>query len=513
MRLTLLPPRASRRRATARTYLGALAGIAVLVAPAAASAAPADASRAPASVVALAAPDISLANQKAHMQQFQAIANANGGNRRSTTAGYTASVTYVFDKLAAAGYSVVRQNCTSGCTSGAGPNVIADWPGGDPNQVYILGAHLDSVTAGPGINDNASGSATVLEIALTLAAQKPSLLAHVRFAFWTDEEQGLNGSEFYANSLPAAERARIKGYFNFDMVGSINGGYFINRITSGLGQTLKAYYDSIGVQTEENTEGAGRSDDASFNAIGVQTSGVAAGASRVKTAAQVAKWGGTATAFDPCYHRACDTYPSNVSDTVVDRAGDAAAYALWTLATGTPPIVVWSDDLESATGWTVNPSGTDTATLGAWERGDPEQTTSSGTKQLGTTTSGVNGLVTGRLAGSGAGSYDVDGGVTSVRSPAITVPANASLSMSWYLAHGSNSSSADFFRVSVVHSGGSTVLFTQAGAASNRDAAWGTGSWSLAAYSGQSVRVLIEAADASTASLVEAGVDDVRVTA
>ena len=161
-----------------------------------------------ASAAVLAIPDISLTNTKAHLQQFQNIANANGGNRRSTTSGYTASVTYVFDRLAAAGYTVVRQNCTSGCTTGAGPNVIADWPGGDPNSVYMFGAHLDSVAAGPGSNDNASGSATLLEIALTLAATNPSLASHVRFAFWTDEEQGLNGSEFYANTLPAAPTTR-----------------------------------------------------------------------------------------------------------------------------------------------------------------------------------------------------------------------------------------------------------------------------------------------------------------
>jgi aminopeptidase S len=459
-------------------------------------------------------PDISLTNVKAHLQQFQSIASANGGNRRSNTAGYTASVNYVANRLTAAGYTVVRQSCTSGCTSGAGPNVIADWPGGDPNNVYMFGAHLDGVAAGPGINDNASGSSMLLEIALTLAATDPSLTGHVRFAFWTDEEQGLNGSEFYANTLPAAERARIRGYFNFDMVASTNGGYFINRITSGVGQVLKAYYDSIGVPTEENTEGAGRSDDASFNAIGVQTSGVAAGASRVKTAAQVAKWGGTQSAFDPCYHRACDTYPSNISDTVLDRAGDAAAYALWTLATGAPPAAVWSDTFEAATDWTTNAAGTDTATTGAWERGDPAATTSSGAKQLGTPVSGVNDLVTGPLAGTDAGTYDVDGGTTSARSPAITLPAGGTLtlSLSWYLAHGSNASSADFLRVSVVHSGGTTALFTQPGAATNRNGAWATGSWNISAYAGQAVRVLVEAADASGASLVEAGVDDVRVT-
>ena len=282
---------------------------------------------------AVTAPDISLTNMQAHLSQFQTIANNNGGTRRSTTAGYTASVNFVYDKLVAAGYSVVKQPCTSGCTLGAGPNVIADWPGGDPNQVVMMGAHLDSVSAGPGINDNASGSSMLLEVALTLAATNPTLAKHVRFGWWTDEEQGLNGSEFYVNSLPSTERTKIKNYLNFDMVASTNAGYFINRITSATGQIVKAYYDSIGVPTEENTEGAGRSDDASFNAVSIPTSGIAAGASALKTSAQATKWGGTAGAsYDPCYHRSCDTYPSNINTTVLNRAGDAAAYALWNLA-------------------------------------------------------------------------------------------------------------------------------------------------------------------------------------
>lgn len=464
----------------------------------------------------LAVPDISLTNTKAHLQQFQNIATANGGNRRSNTAGYTASVNYVYNALVAAGFTVVKQNCTSGCLAGAGPNIIADWPGGNANYVYMFGAHLDGVAAGPGVNDNGSGSATVLELALTLAATNPAMLNHVRFGFWTDEEQGLNGSEFYANSLPAAERTKIKGYFNFDMVGSTNGGYFINRITSAVGQVLKAYYDTNvpGLAPEENVEGAGRSDDASFNAVGIQTSGVAAGASANKTSAQVAKWGGNTGDYDPCYHSSCDTYPANINDTILNRAGDAAAYALWNLATGTAPTVVWSDTFETATGWTTNASGTDTATTGAWERGDPATTTSSGTKQLGTTVSGVNDLVTGRLAGSGAGDFDIDNGVTSVRSPAVTLPASGTLnvSLSWYLAHGSNSSSADYFRVSIVHNGGTTILFTQAGAPSNRNGAWAVGTWNISAYAGQSVQILISASDLSTASLVEAGVDDISIT-
>jgi aminopeptidase S len=300
--------------------------------------------------VALAAPDIPVTNIQAHLSQLQTIATNNGGTRRSTTAGYTASVTYVYDKLVAAGYSVVKQPCTSGCTVGAGPNIIADWPGGDPAQVVMMGAHLDSVTAGPGINDNGSGSGMLLEVALTLAAQHPSMIKHVRFGWWTDEEQGLNGSEFYVNSLPSTEKTKIKNYLNFDMIASTNAGYFINRITSATGQVVKAYYDSIGVQTEENVEGAGRSDDASFNAAGIQTSGIAAGASAIKTSAQATKWGGTAGAsYDPCYHRSCDTYPSNINTTVLNRAADASAYALWTLAVSTGGVTVNNPGARSGT--------------------------------------------------------------------------------------------------------------------------------------------------------------------
>ncbi|GAA3447943.1 M14 family zinc carboxypeptidase [Planomonospora venezuelensis] len=197
------------------------------------------------------------------------------------------------------------------------------------------------------------------------------------------------------------------------------------------------------------------------------------------------------------------------SDCVYRIIGKESQYC----GTGTPPVTVYSDDFETATGWTANPGGTDTATLGQWERGDPAATSSSGAKQLGTTVSGVNDLVTGRLAGSSAGAYDIDGGLTSVRSPAITLPAGGTLtlSLSWYLAHGSNSSSADFLRVKVVGST-TTQVFQQLGAATNRNGSWATATADVSAFAGQSVRILIEAADASGASLVEAGVDDVKIT-
>ncbi|MET7835896.1 M28 family peptidase [Micromonospora sediminicola] len=323
------------RRSTPTTSL-ALALVATLTTASlagTASAAPAPApAPAPATAAALAAPDVSLANVQAHLTQFNSIASSNGGNRRAGSAGYAASVSYVKGKLQAAGYTVTEQNCTT-CTY-PGSNLIAEWPQGPTDQVVMFGAHLDSVSAGPGINDNGSGSATLLENALVLAAQNPTMTKRVRFAWWNGEEQGLQGSKYYVNQLSSTQRGYIKGYYNFDMVASPNGGYFINRITSATAAPLKAYWDSFGIQPEENTEGQGRSDDYSFANAGIQTSGYAAGASYTKTAAQASKWGGTAgAAYDGCYHRSCDT-TSNINTTVLNRSADGVAYAIWQLAVG-----------------------------------------------------------------------------------------------------------------------------------------------------------------------------------
>ena len=176
-------------------------------------------------------------------------------------------------------------------------------------------------------------------------------------------------------------------------------------------------------------------------------------------------------------------------------------------------VTIYSDNFETAGAWTTNAGGTDTATSGAWERGDPAATNSSGAKQLGTTVSGANDLVTGRLAGASAGEHDIDGGTTSIRSPAITLTGGSiyRLRMSYYLAHGSNSSSADFFRVRVLGNTTATVLNVP-GAAVNRNGAWTTANIDLGAFAGQTVRLQFEAADTSGASLVEAAVDDVAVT-
>ncbi|MFI6638561.1 M28 family peptidase [Streptomyces sp. NPDC050504] len=318
-------------------------------------------------------PDISVDNVRAHLTQFGTIASQNGGNRRAGSAGYTASLNYVKGKLQAAGYTVTEQACTS-CTYPSN-NLIADWPGGPADQVVMFGAHLDGVSAGPGINDNASGSATLLENALVLAQKNPTLTKHVRFAWWTDEEQGLNGSEFYVGRLSATERAAIKAYYNFDMVGSTNGGYFINNVNATQSTHLKAYWDSLNLSPEENVEGQGRSDDASFKAVGIPTSGYAAGASARKTSAQAQKWGGTANAaYDSCYHSACDT-TSNISPTVLDRSADGVAYALWKSAVGGTPARDFSISTNPASG-SAKPGESLTAQVNTTTvSGDPQTVT------------------------------------------------------------------------------------------------------------------------------------------
>jgi aminopeptidase S len=476
---------------------------------------------------AVAAPDIPVANVKTHLSQLQSIATANGGNRAHGKPGFLASITYVKGLLDAAGFVTSQQPFTYGGATGY--NLIADWPGGDVTKTLMTGAHLDSVNAGPGINDNGSGSAANLEVALAVARTNFQPTRHLRFGWWGAEELGLRGSTAYVNSLTATQKAQITGYLNFDMVASPNPGYFLydgdNSDNTGSGpgpagsalieQTLAAYFTTINVPTR-GTDFDGRSDYGPFIAAGIPAGGIFTGAEGKKTAAQVTLWGGTATTFDPCYHASCDT-SANINDTALDRNSDAIAYTVWTLAgSGTTPptgTTVYADTFETASGWTANPSATDTATTGAWERADPAATSSGVATQLGTTVSGTFDLVTGAAAGSSAGAFDVDGGVTSIQSPSIVLPAGTlNLSFSWYLAHLNNATSADYVRVKVVAGTTATTVFTQTGAASDRAATWATANVNLSAYAGQTVKLLVEAADAGTASLVEAAVDDVKIT-
>jgi carboxypeptidase T len=170
------------------------------------------------------------------------------------------------------------------------------------------------------------------------------------------------------------------------------------------------------------------------------------------------------------------------------------------------------DDFETSRGWEVNASGSDTATAGQWQIAQPARTSNAaGVKQLAKTTSGVADLVTGAAAGSDVNGNDVDGGVTSIRSPAVTLGSNGStgwtLGFKYTFAHNNKATSADYLRVSV----GGDVVFEQDGFAGNRNAVWTPVSINLDAYAGQTVRVVISAADGGGDSLVEAAIDDVRV--
>ena len=288
----------------------------------------------------LAAPDIPVANVQAHLNQLQTIATNNGGNRAHGRTGYRASVDYLQSRLNAVGYTTSLQSFTSGGLTGY--NLLAEWPRGDANNVIMAGGHLDSVTAGPGINDNGSGSAALLEVALTVASQNLTPDKRIRFGWWGAEERGLVGSTYYVNNLASADRSRIKAYANFDMIGSPNAGYFVYSASGqpsgslALQQVLQEPFAAMGVPTELTSVG-GRSDHAAFANAGIPIGGLFTGAEVTKTSAQAQKWGGTAgQAFDRCYHAACDT-TSNINVTALDRNADAIAYAVWALSAGTPP--------------------------------------------------------------------------------------------------------------------------------------------------------------------------------
>jgi aminopeptidase Y len=217
-------------------------------------------------------------------------------------------------------------------------NVLAELPGKNKNNVVMSGAHLDSVNEGPGINDNGSGSAALIEIAEQLGKVKPQNT--VRFAWWGAEESGLVGSIHYVNTLPQAELDKIAVYLNYDMFGSPNHVFFIydgddsDGVGAGAGpdgsaqieKTYEAFFESRGIPYK-GTDFSGRSDYGPFIAVGIPSGGLFTGAEGIKTAEEAAIWGGTAgQQYDPCYHLVCDTF-DNVNLTALDVNSDAAAYA------------------------------------------------------------------------------------------------------------------------------------------------------------------------------------------
>jgi len=222
-------------------------------------------------------------------------------------------------------------------------NVIAETTTGRTDRVVVSGAHLDSVAEGPGINDNGSGSAAQLEVALQMAELGIEPRNQVRFVWFGAEEAGLVGSAYYVDQLTKAELKDIAVMLNFDMVGSPNPGWFVYdgdaSDTASTGSTGSGvvedvfvdFFESIGRETEP-TAFDGRSDYDAFVAAGIPAGGLFTGAEDIKTAEQAAKWGGTAgDAFDPCYHQACDDL-DNVNLVALGEMTDALAHAVLTFA-------------------------------------------------------------------------------------------------------------------------------------------------------------------------------------
>jgi aminopeptidase S len=201
----------------------------------------------------------------------------------------------------------------------------------------MLGGHLDSVIDGPGINDNGSGTMTVLEIARQAIRLHPDRM--IRVGFWTGEEIGLYGSFRYVNSLAFEERRAIEAYLNFDMLGSPNGGRIIyDDAGARTGSTVirdqfASYFAGIGLGTETEDVG-GASDHFAFQRGSVPTGGLFSGATTLMTDAEARLFGGQAgVAFDACYHLACDT-ADNVNPELLRQMAQAAAYVTGILASG-----------------------------------------------------------------------------------------------------------------------------------------------------------------------------------
>ncbi len=284
--------------------------------------------------------DVSGDGALTHLRALQRIADDNDGTRASPGPGYEASVDYVVAALRRAGFEVSTPTFTVSAGQGSGSNVelrnvVAQTATGSPDHVVMLGAHLDSVPAGPGINDNGSGVGSLLEIAEKLGSS-PQLTNAVRFSFWGSEEVDLDGSTRYVEALNDAERQQIMMYVNLDMVASPNAGYFVQggkgRKSASAGppgsariaEVLVEQFAAAGVAAETATFD-GESDYAAFLDAGIPSGGVLAGDENKASERQAEKWGGRAgEAFDSCYHRACDRV-ENINGTALDRFTDAVA--------------------------------------------------------------------------------------------------------------------------------------------------------------------------------------------
>ncbi|KAK9321362.1 hypothetical protein V1517DRAFT_326596 [Lipomyces orientalis] len=192
-------------------------------------------------------------------------------------------------------------------------NIIAQTKEGDAENCVMLGGHSDSVVEGPGINDDGSGSLTLLEVATQLTKYKVNNC--VRFAWWAGEEEGLLGSDYYVAMLSPEENWKIRLFMDYDMLASPNYANQVYNATNAVNPTGSEELRDLYVEFYESHNQNytfipfdGRSDYDAFIKHGIPGGGIAAGAEGVKTKEEAEMFGGAAGKwFDPCYHQLCDT--------------------------------------------------------------------------------------------------------------------------------------------------------------------------------------------------------------
>lgn len=224
-------------------------------------------------------------------------------------------------------------------------NLVAQTKTGSTSDVVMAGAHLDSIRGGPGINDNATGVAALLETALQLGSS-PQVHNAVRFAFWGGQETGADGSTQYVRGLDQGQLTDVALYLNFDTLGSTNAGYFtydgdqsaattvvkpVPEGSAGIERTLAGYLNLAGVRPADMPL-SDTTDYSPFLAAGVPIGGTTTGSSQRKTEVQARLWGGKAgQPFDPNYHTRRDTI-DNVDAHALSIMGPAVAFAVGSYA-------------------------------------------------------------------------------------------------------------------------------------------------------------------------------------
>ncbi|MFC0602890.1 M28 family peptidase [Streptomyces palmae] len=225
-------------------------------------------------------------------------------------------------------------------------NLTAETSGGDPDNVVLLGSHLDSVPENAGLNDNGSTAAAVLQTALALAPQQNAVKNKVRFVWWGAEELINVGSSYYVDHLPDSDLRRIAAVLNGELIASPNYARFVWDPGTGgsheIANLFAGYFDARGLPYDRQSPDAIGSDHLAFEAVGVPVGGLDGGNLKVKTPEQQSRYGGTAgEMYDHCYHQVCDQLGS-INKEALGTNAPALAWVLGRLAT-------YDEDVRTAT--------------------------------------------------------------------------------------------------------------------------------------------------------------------